>query len=245
MSFDLKKFLTENKLTVNSKNLSEAVMLNGKEVNLGSIEMDGIDRSDYPDFADAFITYAEFVDGTPLTDDEMYQLDMDGVGYEVIFDNQLWLETTEKSPSYPKPDVKPDTAPKEDPRRRITPKPGVRPNPKAALKESFEQAATLPEEGQDYSKYLNFESAEEVIKEIESEVSKTTMEAKMSKIKEVIAALEAKANSLEEDSNLKGFVNTGRLKEMRRMTKKLRMTEEKYIKEYEKKFSKNSKHKKD
>jgi hypothetical protein len=43
-------------------------------VDKSSIELDGVDSSDYPDFTDAFIAAANFEDGTPLTDDELDQL---------------------------------------------------------------------------------------------------------------------------------------------------------------------------
>lgn len=43
-------------------------------VDKSSIELDGVDSSDYPDFSDAFIAAANFEDGTPLTDDELDQL---------------------------------------------------------------------------------------------------------------------------------------------------------------------------
>ena len=37
---------------------------------LESIELDGVDTNDYPDFCDAFITYAE-INGRVLTDHEL------------------------------------------------------------------------------------------------------------------------------------------------------------------------------
>ena len=42
-----------------------------KEIDWSSVEIDGIDTRDYPDFCDVYISYAEFTDGTPLSDDEM------------------------------------------------------------------------------------------------------------------------------------------------------------------------------
>ena len=35
-----------------------------------NIEFEGVDNRDYPDFSDAFIVYAEYEDGTPLTEEE-------------------------------------------------------------------------------------------------------------------------------------------------------------------------------
>ena len=96
-NFDLRQFLTENKLTKNAQLLNEAVTLDGKPVDVGSIEIDGIDTSDYPDFVDAYITYAEFEDGTPLSEDELMRLEDENYGIvgELIFDKQLYLEGKE------------------------------------------------------------------------------------------------------------------------------------------------------
>jgi hypothetical protein len=48
--------------------------LNGKEVDRGSLWVEDVDTRDYPDFCDAHFVGACFVDGTPLTDDEVEQL---------------------------------------------------------------------------------------------------------------------------------------------------------------------------
>jgi hypothetical protein len=37
-------------------------------------EIEGVDHSDYPDFCDAYFCYAEWENGTPLTDDELEEL---------------------------------------------------------------------------------------------------------------------------------------------------------------------------
>ena len=54
---------------------AQGVDINGKEINVGSIEVEGVNSWDRPDFADAYITYAEFMDGTPLSDEELVQLE--------------------------------------------------------------------------------------------------------------------------------------------------------------------------
>lgn len=43
---------------------------------LEKIEVDGIDIGDYPDFVDAFISYAE-IDGVELTDEQLDELNDD------------------------------------------------------------------------------------------------------------------------------------------------------------------------
>ena len=54
---------------------AQGVTVNGKEINVGSIEVEGVYSWDSPDFADAYITHAEFMDGTPLSDEELVQLE--------------------------------------------------------------------------------------------------------------------------------------------------------------------------
>ena len=49
------------------------VKMNGR--NVVDIDIDGVDSSDYPDFCDAYFSYAVWEDtGEPLTDDELEQL---------------------------------------------------------------------------------------------------------------------------------------------------------------------------
>jgi hypothetical protein len=52
-------------------------IINNKEVDLNSIEFNGIDTNDYPDFSDAYINAAGFQDGTQLTVDELVMLQED------------------------------------------------------------------------------------------------------------------------------------------------------------------------
>jgi hypothetical protein len=48
-----------------------------KEINFSSLEVDGIDTKDYPDFSDAFICYGEYIDGTPLAEVDLEALNDD------------------------------------------------------------------------------------------------------------------------------------------------------------------------
>jgi hypothetical protein len=59
----------------NTNNTNATLTLNGREVDLKSINIEGVNRSDYPDFADAFIGEAQWMnDGTALDDEELEQL---------------------------------------------------------------------------------------------------------------------------------------------------------------------------
>lgn len=93
-NFNLRTFLSENKLTKNAQILKEETVINGKPVDMSSIEIDGIDMNDYPDFSDAYIAYAAFEDGTELTDGELQELEADNYGLvnDLIHDNQLYID---------------------------------------------------------------------------------------------------------------------------------------------------------
>ena len=58
------------------KNICESFTSTFYYNKLENIEFDGIDHDDYPDFCDAFISYAE-INGKPLTDKELDLLNDD------------------------------------------------------------------------------------------------------------------------------------------------------------------------
>lgn len=51
-----------------------SLSLNGKQVDYSSLEVEGVDPRDYPNFSDAYFSYAEYSDGTPLSDAELDDL---------------------------------------------------------------------------------------------------------------------------------------------------------------------------
>jgi hypothetical protein len=61
------------------------VTIDGKEVDLKSVDFDGIDHSDAPDYSDAFIVSADFQDGTPLIEAQLETL-FDICGYDLLMD---------------------------------------------------------------------------------------------------------------------------------------------------------------
>ena len=65
--------------------------LNGHEVRKASLEVDGVDPTDCPDFCDAYFCYAEYTNGIPLTDDELEQLTEDNgdVVHELAYESFL------------------------------------------------------------------------------------------------------------------------------------------------------------
>jgi hypothetical protein len=65
---------------------TKGTYINRKEVDLKTIQLDGIDMNDYPDFSDAYIAYAEFMDGTKLNTDECFELEGKVNMNELVFD---------------------------------------------------------------------------------------------------------------------------------------------------------------
>lgn len=53
--------------------------MNAKEINWDSLEIDGINYNDAPEFCDAYFCYGEYMDGTPLEDAKLEELSLDGV----------------------------------------------------------------------------------------------------------------------------------------------------------------------
>ena len=61
--------------------------MNIENVNFKSIELDGIDTNDYPDFCDAFISYAEYENGELLDDDALDVLNDDSsLVYDLVIE---------------------------------------------------------------------------------------------------------------------------------------------------------------
>ena len=53
---------------------TRGIMINGKEVDYASLEIDGVDSSDYPDFSDAYFSSGYFTDGTEMSDEDLDDL---------------------------------------------------------------------------------------------------------------------------------------------------------------------------
>jgi cob(I)alamin adenosyltransferase len=251
-NFNLRTFLTENKLTKNTQLLKEEISLNGRPVDISSIEIDGIDTSDYPDFVDAYIASADYEDGTPLTDEELNQFQEENYDLvsELIHDRQLYLQEKKQASSE-------DMAYTEKVHETLTTKeqklvemvqralgeenvdytmgrqddPNQLPNPAPELnipegEESIEEAKPLPK----------YNSIEELMKEIEHGTNEAAHKYKMDEMKRVYEALEAKVGSLEEGENAE-HIDQKKVKQMRKDIAALRKAEEKLRKEFDKKFT--------
>lgn len=93
-------FLPKRKDKVNPKPKAEVneiempmVEFDGKQVNVNSLRIGGVDRKDYPDFVDAFFSYGEYSDGMKMSDIELQKLtdEQSELINELIFDGQLYM----------------------------------------------------------------------------------------------------------------------------------------------------------
>jgi hypothetical protein len=68
---------------------TNSIEINGKEVDVHTLEVDGVDPRDYPDFSDAYFSAGSFEDGSDMSDEELDQLSMDhsDLLHELAFDS--------------------------------------------------------------------------------------------------------------------------------------------------------------
>ena len=55
-----------------------------KEINYDTLEIDGIDTRDAPDFSDAYFCYGEYMDGTVIPDNVLMDLSCSDLKYEFV-----------------------------------------------------------------------------------------------------------------------------------------------------------------
>jgi cob(I)alamin adenosyltransferase len=253
-NFNLRAFLTENRLTKNAQLLKEEVSFNGKPVNVGSVEIDGIDREDYPDFVDAYIVAAEYEDGTPLTDEELVQFQEENYDLvsELIHDNQLYLQ--EKKEEVKEEDEMPENP--ED----YTKQPGYIHETLTAKEKMLvemvedalgiepqavaEEAPMAEDEMVQENPLPKYKNIDELMSSIEHGTNEAAHKYKMERMKEVAEALESKVTSLEEGENAE-HIDQKAVKQMRKDIITLRKGEEKLRKEFEKKFASKKEAKED
>ena len=81
---------------------SNGIDFNGSMVDVNTIDIKGVHMNDYPDFVDAFIASASYVDGTPLSDDELveFQAENDMLVVDMVLDKQLYVSGDEDGNKY-------------------------------------------------------------------------------------------------------------------------------------------------
>ena len=202
-------------------------------VNYNSIELDGIDSDDYPDFVDAYVISAEFKDGTPLSEEELEQLtdelhqsgELADMAYQSLYENKE------------KPVMESLTAKERRLVEMVQNALGMAPQAVA------EEAPISEDEMVQENPLPEYKNIDELMSSIEHGTNEAAHKYKMERIKEVAEALEAKVSSLEEGENAE-HIDQKAVKQMRKDILALRKGEEKLRKEFEKKFA-NKKEKKE
>jgi hypothetical protein len=220
------------------------------KVDTNSIEIDGVDPNDRPDFADAYISYAEYEDGTPLTDGELDELTSEMP--DLV--NQLANDSLYEKAQNKKPMMK-ETKLTAKERRLVEmvnnamgmqeeenvdytmgrqDDPNQLPNPAPEL--NIPEGEDMVEE----KPMPKYESIDQLMKEIEHGTNEAAHKYKMEEMKRIYELLETKVTSLEEGENAE-HIDQSKVKQMRKDIAALRKAEEKLRKEFEKKFNKKEK----
>jgi hypothetical protein len=92
----IKEILAEDEKEKIEFEEEDGYKINGKNVDMDSLEVEDINTNDYPDFVDAYISYAEFEDGTPLNNSELDELNDDG---ELVYNYVINSLYESKKPS--------------------------------------------------------------------------------------------------------------------------------------------------
>ena len=197
-------------------------------VNYRSIELDGIDQDDFPDFVDAYVISAEFEDGTLLSEEELEQLtdelyqsgELSDMAAQSLYENN-------KKPMMKETKL---TAKERRLVEMVQDALGIAPQPVA------EEVPMAEEEMVQEKPLPKYNSIEELMKEIEHGTNEAAHKYKMDEMKRVYEALEAKVGSLEEGEHAE-HIDQKAVKQMRKDIAALRKAEEKLRKEFDKKFS--------
>ena len=61
-----------------------------KDIDYSTVQFEDIDTNDYPDFCDAFVSYAEYTDGTPVSDEDLEKLNEDKCLIDELIHDSLY-----------------------------------------------------------------------------------------------------------------------------------------------------------
>ena len=205
-------------------------------VNYNSIELDGIDSDDYPDFVDAYVISAEFEDGTPLSEEELQQLTD-----ELYQSGQLADMAAQSLYENNKKPIMKETNLTAKERRLVE---MVQDALGMAPQAVAEEAPMAEDEMVQENPLPKYKNIDELMSNIEYGTNEAAHKYKMERMKEVAEALEAKVSSLEEGENAE-HIDQKAVKQMRKDILALRKGEEKLRKEFEKKFAAKKEKKED
>jgi hypothetical protein len=234
-------------------------------VNYGSIEIDGVDSDDYPDFVDAYVISAEFEDGTPLSEEELEQLT------DELYQSGELADMAAQSlyEGNKKPMMKETKLTTKERRlvEMVQRALGISPPPPPDLNESRETVyeddnvdytmgrhddpnqlpnpapeLNIPEgdEMADETVIPEYSSIDELMKSIEEGTNKVAEEHKMQEMKKIAEALRIKAKKMEESEHA-AHISPKDLKQLATDAAKLEKAAEKLKATFDKKFNKKEK----
>lgn len=61
-----------------------------KDIDYSTVQIEDVNMSDYPDFCDAFVSYAEYTDGTPVSDEDLEKLNEDKYLIDELIHDSLY-----------------------------------------------------------------------------------------------------------------------------------------------------------
>ena len=225
-------------------------------VNYGSIEIDGVDSNDYPDFVDAYVISAEFEDGTPLSEEELDQLtdelyqsgELGDMAAETLYEGnkkpimketkltikeRRLVEMVQRALGIQEeeiPNPHPQNPDHEFGTNVLTGEPLPNSNDTMVVEDEMADETVIPE----------YHSIDELMNSIDHGTNKVAEEHKMQEMKKIAEALRMKAKKMEESEHA-AHISPKDLKQLATDAAKLEKAAEKLKAAFDKKFNKKEK----
>ena len=225
-------------------------------VNYGSIEIDGVDSNDYPDFVDAYVISAEFEDGTPLSEEELDQLtdelyqsgELGDMAAETLYEGnkkpimketkltikeRRLVEMVQRALGIQEeeiPNPHPQNPDHEFGTNVLTGEPLPNSNDTMVVEDEMADETVIPE----------YNTIDELMNSIDHGTNKVAEEHKMQEMKKIAEALRMKAKKMEESEHA-AHISPKDLKQLATDAAKLEKAAEKLKAAFDKKFNKKDK----
>jgi hypothetical protein len=225
-------------------------------VDYGSIELDGIDSDDFPDFVDAYVISAQFEDGTPLSEEELEQLtdelyqsgQLADMAAQSLYENKkkpMMKETklTAKERRLVEmvnnamgiqeeeiPNPHPENPNHEFGTNALTGEPLPNPNDTMVVEDEMADETVIPE----------YNTIDELMNSIDHGTNKVAEEHKIQEMKKIAQMLREKAKKMEESEHA-AHISPKDLKQLATDAAKLEKAAEKLKAAFDKKFNKKEK----
>jgi hypothetical protein len=225
-------------------------------VDYGSIEIDGIDPDDYPDFVDAYVISAQFEDGTPLSEEELEQLtdelyqsgQLADMAAQSLYENKKkpmmketnltakerrLVEMVQRAMGIQEeeiPNPHPQNPDHEFGTDALTGKPLPDPASQMVVEDEMADETVIPE----------YRTIDELMKSIDHGTNEVAEKHKMEQMKKIAEALRMKAKKMEESEHA-AHISPKDLRQLATDAAKLEKAAEKLKSAFDKKFNKKEK----